>query len=181
VRRPKMKSAKELVGKIIIVAIVLAIIFFVVKGMTIEVWKSPNDNAQAYSILGEDGREMCMYFMPNNETLFFYIEDDFYEIVLAKMKGTYGTHYFGNLWRIGNSDSIFGLRMYEKDIKPVYMEIKILSKYFEGSGESTFAENGETTYSIIQFGNNAINFSGMWLQKINTDNILVEDLLSQVQ
>ena len=176
----KFKSlAAQAIGGLVILVVFL---LFVFKSCVVTVWFSPSE-ATSYVTEGEDDRSIRVIFMANNETVIVQSDpsEGSTEVVLAKMRGTPGTHYFGRLWRIEGPGIYFGFRIYPADTKPVVMEIEVLQKYKTGPGDSSFPKIGEMTYSVILFGNDVIRWDGMWLSNAPTDPYLVEEFLSKLR
>lgn len=176
-----MKSLGKLISTIAGITFVALLLLFVTKGCVISVW-SPPKIAETYEIESVDGRSMIMVFMPNHETIICYIDSNegSVESILLEMRGTYGTHYFGPLWRIEGPGIWFGYRWYSGNVKPIFMEINIKKKYFEGTGEPSFSPVGKTIYAIILKGEDRIKFDGMWLQKKETNRSLIIELYSKL-
>lgn len=137
-----------------------------IKGCFVSIWQYPK-KIEAYQIEGEDGRYMLIVFLPQKQTMIWYTDPNrqHTEGILARMKGTYGTHYIGPIWRVEGPGIFIGLRWYEKGIDPVVMEIRTLNKYIEGRGDSSFPSIGEVTHNEILFADNQIHFQSMWLDK----------------
>lgn len=155
-------------------------LFIGLKGCVVTVWSSPSD-IETYEINGGDGRSMRMVFMPGNETFISYSDPkmESVEVVRTKMKGVYGTHYVGPIWKMGGPVNLLGLRWYSTG-EPVDMEIEVVKKYRIGSGDSSFPKESETTKSTVLFADDAVQFSGMWLQLAENDEDNIQALQSLV-
>jgi hypothetical protein len=165
--------------------VVLAILLFGLKGCIVEAWTSPATPV-TYAIHGSDGRSLAMIFLPKNETILLYTEEKtaFMEAALTEMRGTYGTHYFWRVWRIegpGIGGGLFGYRIYPEGAEPVVMETTVLKKFIQGTSKPTLRGEGNRTYSVILFSENAVRFEDMWLQKEPTNMELVQALLSKLK
>lgn len=176
-----MKSTASTIG---ISIIILAILFFGLKGCVIKVWKSP-ETPETYAIHGSDGRSLAMIFLPKNETIILYTKDkvEFIEAALTKMRGTYGIHYFWRLWRIegpGIGGGFWGFRIYPDGAKPVVMETTVLKKFVHGASEQTLRSEGDRTHPIILFSENAVRFEDMWLEKETTNPEFVQSILRKL-
>ena len=163
----------------------LAVLFFGLKSCVITVWSAPT-KAETYSVHGDDGRSFVMIFLPTNETIFLYSEERprFIEASLTKMRGSYGTHFFGRLWSVpgqGSIGSIFSYRIYPENARPVVMESTVLKKFVRGSGKQALSSEGDRTHSVILFTDSAIRFQDMWLTKVPTNDKFVHDLLLQLK
>lgn len=177
-----MKGIASRIGTALIIS---AMLFFSLKSCVVTVWKSP-DSPTTYSIYGPDGRSLAMIFLPKNETIILYTENEseFMEGALTKMRGVYGTHYLWRLWKVegpGTGEGLFGYRIYPDGAEPVAMEISILKKFIHGSSESAMGDEGDRTHEVILFTNNAVRFSDMWLEKESTDPELVQALMSMLK
>jgi len=45
----------------------------------------------------------------------------------------------------------------------VMMEIRIIDKFMQGRGDSTFRDTGSTTNQIVLFGKGRLQYQDMWL------------------
>ena len=175
----KRKSILSIIGAIIVI---IFFIFLFIKGSIVTVWLSPKTPI-TYAIDGYDGRLLKMIFLQDNKTIMYHKDPNIgvEEATLTKMRGTYGTHYFWRFWKIEGPGIILGYRIYPTDVKPVVMETKIIQKYMEGNGDSNFPKINKTTYSTILFGDNSVKFEGMWLQKEETNNEFLSELLKRLE
>jgi hypothetical protein len=176
---------KGIASRIGTTLVILAILFFGLKGCVITVWKSP-DTPTTYAIHSSDGRSLAMIFLPKNETIMLYTEDkaEFMEAALTKMRGTYGTHYFWRLWNVdepGTGGGLFGYRIYPDGAQPVVMETTVLKKFIHGSSIPTLSGEGDRTHPVILFSSTAIRFEDMWLEKEPTNPELVRVLMSKLK
>jgi len=169
----KLESFFSIIGVILIGAV---IIFFAVKGMILHVWMSPAEPI-TYAIHGIDDRNLKVIFLPDNEGLFWYQDESIEEVVHAKLRGSYGTHYFWRLWKIEGPHISIGYRIYPSDVKPITMEIETIQKHIIGNGIPSFSKVGDTTYSTLLFGRDRLKFEGMWLKKEQTNTEFVSDSL----
>ena len=153
--------------------------FFGLKSCIVTVWMYP-DAPQKYEVVGQDGRTLSMTFLPTKRTIVHYTDSANLEseTVLTRMRGTFGTHYLGRLWRVEGPGVLLGIRWIPKGVKPLVMEIKTLEKFRVGPGESTFPKVGETTHSEMAFAEDAVKFQGMWLQEVPVDDAEIKELLS---
>ncbi len=163
---------KNIISKIIAGIVVCFFLFFGLKSCILVTWKSL-DKPVTYSTLGIDGREFTIIFLPKFEAMIWYKDPNlnFVEGVLSKMRGSYGTHYIGPVWRVEGprSGGLFGFKWLDKGQEPVHMEIIVLDKYIEGQGVSAFGPVGETFYAVMLKDKNRIRFHGMWLEMVDSD------------
>ena len=176
---------KTILSRIVTGAMVLAIAVFGLKGCIVTTWLSPAEPT-TYAIRGSDGRALSMTFLPKNETLITYAERDsgFLELSLTKMRGVYGTHYFGRVWRLEGpavGAGLFGLRVYPEGSQPVVMETTVLKKFVHGTSKQTLPVEGEVTHPIILFSEKQVGFSGMTLDKELTDGKALEIALQTLR
>jgi len=176
---------KGIASRIGTALVILAILFFGLKGCVVTVWKS-SDAPTTYAIHGSDGRSLAMIFLPENETIMLYTEDkaEFMEAALTKMRGTYGTHYFWRLWSVegpGTGGGLFGYRIYPEGAEPVVMETTVLKKFIHGSSKPTLRSEGDRTHPVILFSKNAVRFEDMWLEKEPTNPELVRALMGKLK
>ena len=145
-------------------------------------WRAP-DVTTTYKIVGADGRQMTIVLQPSHETLFLYEDpgEGSVELVLAHLRGTFGTHWVGSLWNVDDEGSWFGLRWYPRPIEPVIMEVQVLDKNRSGRGESSFQRIGSRARSIILFTPDSLRFSDMWFPRVPTDPTLVRTLTARVR
>ncbi len=177
-----MKGIASRIGPALVI---LAILFFGLKGCVVTVWKS-SDAPTTYAIHGSDGRSLAMIFLPENETIMLYTEDkaEFMEAALTKMRGTYGTHYFWRLWSVegpGTGGGLFGYRIYPEGAEPVVMETTVLKKFIHGSSKPALRSEGDRTHPVILFSKNAVRFEDMWLEKEPTNPELVRALMGKLK
>lgn len=168
-----MERIKQLNSKIGFGLFIIFIIFFGLKGCVVTIWKSPQEPT-TYAVHGKDGRSLSMLFMPKNETYIIYTEQStgFIEVILTKMRGTFGTHYFWRLWSLdgpGTGDGLFGYRIYPEGARPVVMETTVKNKFIHGNGNPTLRSIGDRTHPVILFTENSVRFEDMWLQKEPTN------------
>ena len=156
----------NIVSRVGIGVVILVWIFFGLKGCVMTIWEAP-DSTEIYSIAGEDDRSMSIFILPGHQAMIWYHDpmEEHIEGTLARMKGTYGTHYFWRLWGIDGPGIWFGYRIYPTDTEPVVMEMTVLEHYQEGRGKSDFPGKGDTSYQVILFGEDKVNFEGMWLYR----------------
>lgn len=170
---------KNMMSKIIGVILVCLFLFFGLKSCILTTWESHN-KPTTYSVRGVDGRDLSIIFLPEFETMIWYVDPNrnFTEGVLTKMRGSYGTHYLGPIWRVDGprAGGLFGFRWLPTGQEPVHMEIIHLDKYTEGQGESTFGKTGETFYSVILKEKDRIQFQGMWLDLVSSDTTKIAGL-----
>jgi len=176
---------KGIASRIGTALVILAILFFGLKGCVVTVWKS-SDTPTTYAIHGSDGRSLAMIFLPKNETIMLYTEDkpEFMEAALTKMRGTYGTHYFWRLWSVegpGTGGGLFGYRIYPDGSEPVVMETTVLKKFIHGSSKPTLRSEGDRTHPVILFSENAVRFEDMWLEKEPTNPELIRALMNKLK
>ena len=156
---------------ILLVVIAVACALYVgIKSMVVRVWL-PSNIPETYFLRGVDGREMTFVILPENKVLIAYGNPQKKQVehVLTKMRGTFAHHYIGPIWRLDRG-GIFGLRLYKKSIEPIEMEIEILNKFHMGLGESSFSKIGSKHYQVILREKDRIKYSGMWLNKVESDN-----------
>ena len=170
---------KNLVSKVVGVTLVCLFIFFGFKSCIFTTWES-HKSPTTYSISGVDGRELTIIFLPEFETMIWYVDPtrNFVEGVLANIRGSYGTHYLGPIWRVDGprAGGFFGFWWLPEGQEPVHMEIQHLDKYTQGQGESTFGRSGETFYTVILKEKNRIRFQDMWLEMVNSDPTMTAEL-----
>ena len=159
-----MEKLKSYIKMIPGALLVLVFIFFGLKGCVMTLWTYPKQ-PEAYSIEGHDGREIIMLFMPTKETVFWYSDpsSDVAEMALMRMRGTYGTHYFGPLW---TTDGLFGYHWLPDGVEAVQMETTVLNKYREGYGDSSFPDKGDRRKIVMYFAQDSLRWEGMWLNRI---------------
>ncbi len=110
---------------------------------------------------------MLMIFMPKSEVMIWYGDPKTKsrEGVLTTMKGSYGTHYVGPVWRVEGPGTLLGWKWITDDMEPVHMEITVLEKYREGLGDSAFPSIGNRSYQVILVGKDRVRFQGTTLAK----------------
>jgi hypothetical protein len=122
-----------------------------------------------------------MIFVPAHQTMIWYLDpNEHFEGVLTRMKGVYGTHYLWRLWHVEGPGITFGWRIYPSNTKPVVMETTVLERYMGGKGNPTFPAKGQTVHPVLLFGEDAVRFHGMWLERETTDSNLTRELLSRL-
>ena len=168
-----MERIKQFASKIGFGLFIIIFLFFGLKGCVVTIWKSPSEPT-TYAVHGEDGRSLAMLFMPKNETYIIYTEKNtgFIEVALTKMRGSFGTHYFGRLWSLdgpGTGDGLFGYRIYPEGAEPVVMETTVKNKFTHGNGDPTLRSIGDRTHPVILFKETAVRFEDMWLEKEPTN------------
>lgn len=173
---------KKAPNKLAMAAIIIVFLFFGLKGFVMTVWSAPK-SPETYTIHGSDNRSMVMTFLPKHQTMIWYFDPntDFVEGILTEMKGTYGTHYFWNLWHIEGPGISFGYRLYPGNTEPVVMEMKILKKYISGRKNPTFPDAGATAYSVLLFGKEEVRYEDMWLKKTTSDPQFIDALMSKFE
>lgn len=175
---------KNVASKIGAGLLVVFIAFFGLKGCVITVWMSPSEPT-TYALHGKDGRSLATVFLPDNETLILYMESQtpYTEAVLTKMRGSFGTHYFGRLWNVDGpgGNGLFGYRIFPEGARPVTMETTVLKKFTQGSSKPTLRAEGDKTTAVLLFTDDAVRFQDMWLEKEPTDRELVQTLLKQLK
>lgn len=173
------EGMKNTISKMSGTILVCLFLFFGIKSCVITTWES-HKNPATYSIRGVDGREMSIIFLPEFETIIWYTDPNrgFMEGVLAKMRGSYGTHYLGPLWRVDgpHAGGLLGFRWLPGGQEPVHMEIINLDKYTEGRGESSFGKIGETFYTVILKEKDKIQFQGMWFDLVSSEPTRIAEL-----
>lgn len=173
----KIKLGRLLYG-IGVILVICVLCFFGLKSFIVRVWMYP-DEAKKYEVIGKDGRTLSMIFLPDRRTIIHYTDPSKLEseVVLTEMRGTFGTHYFGPLWRVEGPGVLLGIRWIPKGVEPVMMEIETLGKFRIGPGESTFPKVGKTTYSEILFSTDVIKFQSMWLEEVSANKEEIDGLL----
>lgn len=156
------------------------------KGCAVPAW-SPPPEITTYSIdrvYGVDGNHLRIVFLPNHETMFWYLDQarGYVEGALVSMRGVYGTHYFGPFWHLGGLETWLGYRYYPDadGSEPVYMEGKILGK-FSTFPKSLFPEVGDVTDWVIFMKEDHIGFEGMWLKQEPTDHLFLQVLMERLR
>jgi hypothetical protein len=176
-----MKSFALKIGAALLIVFVA---FFGLKGCVITAWTSPSEPT-TYALHGKDGRSLTTVFLPGNETLILYMESQtpYTEAVLTKMRGSFGTHYFGGLWNVDGlgGSGLFGYRIYPEGERPVTMETTVLKKFTQGASKPTLRSEGDRTTAVLLFADDAVRFQDMWLEKEPTDSELVQTLLKQLR
>jgi len=175
----------QLAKKLGTALLVLGIAYFGLKGFLVTVWAPPKE-PQTYSIEGADDRMLMITFLPKSEVILMYATNKGRNIEanLATMKGVYGTHYLWRLWHVegpGRYGGWFGFRIYPSGFKPVIMESKVKKKFIHGTNEPVFAKQGETTYPLLLFSDDEMEFEGMRLRRTETDASLLESLREQLR
>jgi hypothetical protein len=163
------------------IGIFLIVMIISFKGCFVSIWQYPK-TIEAYQVEGADSRYMLIVFFPQSQTMIWYIDpnEEFTEGILSRMKGAYGTHYIGPIWRVEGPGIFVGLRWYGEGIKPVVMEMKVLNKYMQGRAQSSSPPIGETSYSEILFANDQINFQGSWLDRVDIGIEEIERLYNSI-
>lgn len=158
----------------------VAVLYFGVKSTFIKIWIPP-DETVIYRIERVDNSSLNVVLMPENNSYIVYSEEDpkYEDIMVAKTRGAYATHYFWRLWNIARPDrndfrKLLGFRIYHPNAKPVIMEIEVLDRLI--NGKRSGAKTGKFE-KVIGFRDDAILFDGMWLKK-NGDG---EGLVSEVE
>jgi hypothetical protein len=161
-----IRKLKEVLSKGAVGVLVILFILFGLKGCVLSLWTSPKEPI-SYSVEGADKRSFRVTFLPNQETMIWYVDPSkpIIEGVLTRMRGSYGTHYFWRLWHIDGPGVFFGYRIYPDDVEPVMMEIETLDKYVEGRGNSSFSNIGSTSHQVLLFGKNQMMYQNMWLAR----------------
>ena len=169
------------IGRVVGVVLVGALLFFSAKGCIVTTGSSPK-SSETYQAQGSDGRSMTMVLLPGHHTMIWYSDPSSprLEGVLSRMRGSYGTHYFGQLWHVEGPGVWFGYRIYPSGAEPVNMEIQILEKFSSGSGDSSFANKGDTVHEVMWFGNDSVEFGGSVLHRAMTDESAVSALLAKL-
>jgi hypothetical protein len=178
-KRNMKEKLKRLLGASGTILVICIFCFFGLKSCVVSVWMYP-DVTKRYEVVGEDGRTFSMTFLPSKRTIIHYTNPSNLEseAILTRMRGTFGTHYLGPLWRIEGPGVFIGLRWVEKGVEPLMMEIKVLEKFRVGPGESTFPKVGKTTNTEMAFANDSIKFQDMWLQEVPVVDAEIKELLS---
>jgi hypothetical protein len=174
-------TAKHIARNLGICILVVAFLYFGLKGCVVAIWSSPR-TPEIYSIQGQDGRVMSMIFLPKQETMIWHFDpaNESAEGVLTKMLGSYGTHYFWRLWHVEGPGITFGYRVYPPDTEPVLMDIAVLERFMSGGGKPGFAEKGDRTHEVLLFGKDVVNFQSMWLRREPNDPERVQGLLAKL-
>lgn len=168
------------------IGIVIIVVFFLgLKESIRTVWKSPQ-TAQTYSVVGDNDSMLMLAFLPKNEVIMMYATDNGRNIEanLSVMRGVYGTNYFWRLWRLdgpGSYGGWFGLRVFPEGFKPVIMESEVQKKFVHGTLEPVFPKPGETTYPLLVFSEDELEFQGMRLQLGETDPSFLETLREKLK
>lgn len=165
-------------SKILSGLLLLVFLFFGLKGCVVTVWSSGPDYT-AYSVDGADGRSMLMVFMPKSEVMIWYQDPNTKsrEGVLITMRGSYGTHYLGPLWRVKGPGTLLGWRWITDDMEPVHMEVTVLEKYREGLGDSAFPDVRDRNYMVVYVGKDRLRFQKTLLTKRPITEAQVQQLL----
>ena len=165
-----MEKLKNTAPSILGIGVILLIGIIGLKGCIVTTWSSP-DTIQTYAIEGADGRFGMVVFMPKNETMMWYTDPDQEKLegVLVRMRGTYGTHYIGPLWRVEGPGVLIGIRWCPGGAKPVMMELETLNKHMEGPGDPYFPNVGKTNHEVLLFAGDRIKISNMWFHRVPTD------------
>jgi hypothetical protein len=176
---------KSLALRIVGMAVALVIVALAVKSCVVTVWQSPSE-VTTYAVRGSDGRALTMTFLPRGETLFVYADrnSNSLEMSLTKMRGVYGTNYFGRVWRLdgpGVGAGWFGLRLYPDGAKPVVMQTTVLKKFVHGTAKQVLPSEGETTHPVILFSDDHVEFSSMTLDREPTDSKALAIALSTLR
>ena len=171
---------KKLAKRIILIVIVALFIIIGLKSCIHETWGDFH-SPRTYAVVGSDGREFKIIFLPQHETMIWYSNpnEGRKEGILTRTLGSSGTHYFGPIWHSG--ETLLGLKWLPKDCKLYELEMTILAQCLEGVSEPTFGKVGKTFYDILLVGKNRIKFQGMWLTSIPSDTLEVSLLYSLFQ
>jgi hypothetical protein len=165
--------------------LVLGIVYFGLKGLVVTIWKPPSIPT-TYSVEGNDGRMLMITFLPKSQVILVYTTEGGKNIEanLATMKGVYGTHYLWRLWHVDGPGRIggwFGFRLYPPGFKPVLMESTVQKKFKHGTSEPVLAKQGVTTYPVLLFSENEMEFEGMRLRRTEADSSLLDALRERLQ
>ena len=178
-----MKRLTGILKSLPAVAIVCLIAFFGLKGCTVTTW-APPASYTTYGILGEDGREMQLSFVPDRKAVVIYGDpsSESFELVLLKFGwGEQCTHYIGPLYNTSRgAESRFGLCWCSDGARPARINYSIANKFRQGYGDSAFGEIGAEYEKVLYFKEDAIRFAGMWLTKLPEDRELIDRALSAI-
>jgi len=164
-----MARLKHYVKIVLGVSFLFVVCFVGLKGCIVTVWTSPGSPKQ-YQIAG-DGRTLTWYSLPDNRVILRHENrrNDTDEVVLTKMRGTYGTHYVGPIWNVAQRELgewwILGLRWYP-DSEPVVMDIEVKKQNNQGASQEAFPDVGESNIKTILFGDDEVRLEGMWLKHV---------------
>ena len=177
--RSKLKDLPRMAGTILVVCVIC---FFGLKGCILTVWMYP-EAPKKYEVVGEDGRTLSMIFLPSKRTIIHYTDpaNREAEAVLTRMRGSFGTHYLGPLWRVEGPGVLLGLRWVPDGGEPLIMETKCLQKFRVGPGESTFPKVGKTSHPEIIFADGSLKWQGMWLAEVEADQTEIDELLNLLE
>lgn len=181
------KKTKSILKKVGLGLFFLLLAFIFIKGSIGKVWSTPTATT-TYAIYGREGTTLKLIMLPDNKAIFYTKNDqrNSEEYVLTDLSGVYGTHYFGNLWKLESSgllkSGLFGYRWYTSGAEPVSMEIDYLAKHNTNNRTiQRFPATGRTTYSTLLFKDNLVNFESMWLNKEKTNEKFVSEILSNLK
>ena len=169
----KAKNQNRLLN-LVAATILLLILAVSAKSCVVTVW-SPSDTIEAYSVVGEDARQFELLLLPDREVLIRYDSVEGEELVRARARGTYGTHYLGGLWNVESRGPtaglsfLLGFRLIPSPIRPVDMELTIQTKRRVGSQDSAFPPEGQTVRSVLLFSADSVKFEEMWLRRSPVD------------
>ena len=157
--------SKDIVSKIITGLIILAVLFFGLKGCVVTIWSSPK-SPEIYSVLGTDGRSMSVTFL-QSRTMICTLNPskDHFEGVLTEMKGSMEHISFCAYGTLTDRVLSFGYRIYPSDAEPVTMEITILERIWKAVVIQPFQTKGTRTYDVMLFSKDAVRFHDMWLKR----------------
>jgi len=174
--KSKLKDIPRIAGTILVVCVIC---FFGLKGCILTVWMYP-EAPKKYEVVGEDGRTLSMIFLPSKRTIMHYTDpaNREAEAVLTRMRGSFGTHYLGPIWRVEGPSVTFGLRWVPDGGRPLIMETKYLQKFRVGPGESNFPKVGRTSHPEITLWDGSLEWQGMRFTSVEPDQTEIDELLS---
>ena len=173
-----MAKLKSILRKSISAIIIGTYFLLVLKSCFVTVWV-PSNRIETYAIYGSDGRFMKFILFPDNKALLLSgsVTDKSVEAVLAKVYGTVATHYWWRFWNVSEDGSPFGLRIFPSEVEPIIMKIKIIDRFIIGGETLSFGKTGSEYTDVLLFTSRAVRFDNMWLQKEETDEKFVSNIM----
>lgn len=175
-----IRTAIASIGQAIGTAVALGWLVVGLKSCEVTLWQPPA-KPTTYALHSRDGRALAMIFMPNRGTMVWYFDParSLAEGELTRMRGSYGTHYFWDVWQIDGPAAVFPFRLYPRGTKPVEMEITVLKRFSNAGHVEHFPATGDVSNQILLFKESAVQFQGMWLSKEPSDPAVVSGLLAK--
>ena len=123
-----------------------------------------------------------MIFLPDHKTFLWYKDpiEDVNEINLTEMYGRLATNYISRLWNVSEEGWLFGLRFYPKNITPVKMSTKVISRYINNVDKPFLNEIGKKTHNVFLMSDDSIKFEKMWLYRDRITETTIDTLFQLI-